>query len=177
MKDNAFFLLEVLYKSCYNEKKEFEGMEYNVKMNVTAEEFFDTLAQSIAFDISESTGKKVKAKNLKRGLSYTKKFGKRKTAKVTITKFERPYHYQAKFESVGGTNFIAYEIEELSDGIGISYSEKVEKFNGKEGGKGLAGIWARLMGPRKTRRMLMNMESYILDQRKKQDLQEKSVND
>ena len=48
-------------------------MEVNVKLEITAEEFFDAIGEAIVYDIQQATGKHVRVKNIKRGMSYTKK--------------------------------------------------------------------------------------------------------
>ena len=54
-------------------------MEVNVKLTITSEEFFDAVAEAIVYDVHQCTGKNIRAKNIKRGMSYTKKANKRQT--------------------------------------------------------------------------------------------------
>ena len=51
-------------------------MEVNVKLTITSEEFFDAVAEAIVYDVHQCTGKNIRAKNIKRGKSYTKKANK-----------------------------------------------------------------------------------------------------
>ena len=48
-------------------------MEVNVKLEITAEEFFDAIGEALVYDIQQATGKHVRVKNIKCGMSYTKK--------------------------------------------------------------------------------------------------------
>lgn len=145
-------------------------MEVNEKLYVKADEFFAQMKESIAYDISNSTGKKVRAKQISKGYTYTKKLknkmGRKGEVKVTITDFEEPRIYAAKFESIQGTNFLSYEIEDLGDSIGVTYKEdfkgastlknvnyKVMSFFYKRGSK------------KKAERLLRAMEKFINDQK------------
>jgi len=48
-------------------------MEVNQKLNVEAKEFFNALATSVAYDISQATGKKVNPDQVYSGFRYKKK--------------------------------------------------------------------------------------------------------
>ena len=61
-------------------------MEVNVKLTITSEEFFDAVAEAIVYDVHQCTGKNIRAKNIKRGMSYTKKANKIKTMKKRLIK-------------------------------------------------------------------------------------------
>ena len=86
------------------------------KLYVNADVFFDKIAESIAYDITASTGKNIRPKQIHKGFSYTKdmknKMKREGKVKVTITDFEAPRIYKAKFESSQGINTISYEIEQ-----------------------------------------------------------------
>lgn len=145
-------------------------MEVNEKLYVRADEFFAKMAESIAYDISESTGKKVRAKNINKGYTYTKKLknkmGRKGDVKVTITDFEAPRIYAAKFDSVNGVNYLSYEIEDLGDSIGVTYSESFQ------GASMMKNLNYKLMSffynrgsKKKARRLLRAMEQYILQEK------------
>lgn len=144
-------------------------VEVNELLRVSAEDFFDQVAQSIAYDITESTGKNVRVSQLHKGYSYTKKLknkvGRSGEVKVTITDFEVPLIYKAKFETANGTNTISYEIERLEDGmIGVSYAEdyftdsKLNSLNSK-----MTTALYKGRAKKKARRLLRAIERYILE--------------
>lgn len=148
-------------------------MEVNEKLYVKADDLFNQMAESIAYDISNSTGKKVRAKNIKKGYSYTKrmknKLGKKGDVKVTITDFEAPKKYAAKFESANGTNYLSYEIEDLGDSIGVTYREdfegatRMKTWNNK-----FMSFFYNRGSKKKARRLLRAMEQYIVQQQESQ---------
>lgn len=141
-------------------------MEINEKLYVKAEDFFEQLAESIAYDITTSTGKKVRPKAISKGYSYSKKMknkmGKNGEVKVTITDFEAPKIYAAKFESVQGTNYLSYSIENFGDSIGVTYSEG---FDGKTASKSLNYKLMSFFYNRKSRKkaskLMRAMEHFI----------------
>ncbi|WP_416327333.1 DUF3284 domain-containing protein [[Eubacterium] hominis] len=147
-------------------------MEVCEKLYVTAEEFWGTLETSLAYDITQATGKNVRPKQIKKGYSYTKtlknKTGRKGSVKVTITDFDAPVKYTAKFESKNGVNYISYEIEQLDEEhIGVTYSE------GFEGASGAKSVNFKLMSffynrgaKKKATRLLRAIEKNITDQKK-----------
>lgn len=147
-------------------------MEISEKLYVSADAFFDQLAQSVAYDISNTTGKKVRAKQISKGYSYSKKLknkmGRKGDVKVTITDFEAPRIYAVEFESVQGTNFMSYQIEDLGDCIGVTYSED---FTGKTSAKNLnyklMSFFYNRGSKKKARRLLRAMEKFIIDEAEK----------
>lgn len=144
-------------------------MEVNEKLYVKAEDLFNQMAESIAYDISNSTGKKVRAKNIKKGYTYTKhmknKLGKKGEVKVTITEFEAPKIYAAKFESINGTNYLSYEIEDLGDSIGVTYREDFEGATSlKTWNNKLMSFFYNRGSKKKARRLLRAMEQYVKQQ-------------
>lgn len=144
-------------------------MEINEKLYVSADAFFDKLAESVAYDISSATGKKVRPKQVSKGYSYTKKLknkvGRKGGVKVTITDFEAPKIYAAKFETNQGVNFISYKIEPMDNGIGVTYSE------GFEGGSAAKTLNYKIMSffysrgsKKKAQRLLRAIEKFIKDE-------------
>lgn len=141
-------------------------MEINEKLYVKAEDFFEQLADSIAYDITNSTGKKVRPKAITKGYSYTKKMknkmGKNGEVKVTITDFEAPKIYAAKFESVQGINYLSYAIESFPDSIGVTYSEGFEgKTTSKSLNYKLMSFFYNRKSKKKASKLLRAMEHYI----------------
>lgn len=147
-------------------------MEVCEKLYVTAEDFWATLETSLAYDITQATGKNVRPKQIKKGYSYTKtlknKTGRKGSVKVTITDFEQPVKYAAKFESSNGVNYITYTIEQLDvDHIGVTYSE------GFEGATGTKAVNFKIMSffynrgaKKKATRLLRAIEKNIQEQKK-----------
>ena len=64
------------------------------KLYVNADVFFEKIAESVAYDVTASTGKKVRPKQIHKGYSYMKemknKMKREGKVKVTITDFEAP---------------------------------------------------------------------------------------
>ena len=87
---------------------------------IDAADFFKHIAESVAYDISEATGKKVRVKQLHKGFSYKKtmknKVGRKGEVDINITEWDPPHIYKAEFSSYGGVNTLSYEIEDLADG-------------------------------------------------------------
>lgn len=150
-------------------------MEVCEKLYVGASEFWEVLQTSLAYDITQATGKNVRPKQIKKGYSYTKtlknKTGRKGTVKVTITEFEEPVKYEAKFESTQGVNYIAYEIEQLdADHIGVTYRE------GFDGASGTKAVNFKIMSffynrgaKKKATKLLRAIEKSILDQKKENE--------
>lgn len=150
-------------------------MEVCEKLYVGASEFWEVLQSSLAYDITQATGKNVRPKQVKKGYSYTKtlknKTGRKGTVKVTITEFEEPVKYEAKFESTQGVNYIAYEIEQLdADHIGVTYRED---FDGASGTKAvnfkIMSFFYNRGAKKKATKLLRAIEKSILDQKKENE--------
>lgn len=144
------------------------------KLYVNADDFFEKIAESVAYDITASTGKKVRPKQISKGYSYTKKMqNKMKRAgsvKVTITDFEAPVIYKATFDSTQGINTISYEIEQLDeDHIGVTYTED---FQGASGAKSLnfkfMSFFYNRGAKKKATKLLRNMEAFIQNEKKEE---------
>lgn len=142
------------------------------KLNVTADAFFEKIAESIAYDITSSTGKNIRPKQLRKGYSYTKemknKMRQEGKVKVTITDYEVPRIYAAKFESSQGTNTISYEVEVLDEEhIGVTY---IEDFFGVTQTKStnfkLMSAFYKRSGRKKAVTLLRSIETCILDEKK-----------
>lgn len=142
-------------------------VEVNEKLYVSAEAFFTQLAESIAYDVCEATGKKIRPKQLHKGYSYHKKLknkvGRKGDVKVVITEFSIPTAYCAEFHSYGGVNKLGYHIEKIdTDYIGVTYTEDFI------GNTKMANMNFRIMNAiykkrakKKAIRMLRAMETYI----------------
>lgn len=145
------------------------------KLYVSAEDFFDKIGESIAYDITSSTGKKVRPKQISKGYSYTKnlknKVKREGSVKVTITEYEPCTRYAAKFDSSQGVNTISYEIEKLDDAhIGVTYTED---FIGASGAKSInfkiMSMFYNRSAKKKAVKLLRNMESFIQNEKKEKE--------
>lgn len=142
-------------------------VEVNEKLYVSAEAFFTQLAESIAYDVCEATGKKIRPKQLHKGYSYHKKLknkvGRKGDVKVVITEFSIPTAYCAEFHSYGGVNKLGYHIEKIdTDYIGVTYTEdfigntKMSNMNFR-----IMNAIYKKRAKKKAIRMLRAMETYI----------------
>lgn len=146
-------------------------MEVKQKLNVSAKDFFDALATSIAYDVSQAVGKKVSPTQLYPGYRYKKKM-KNKVRRegdvdVVIKRFASPDCYEARFRSAQGTNIISYEIEDCKDGnIIVHYSERFEGGSTSKSLNYKLMSWLYVRGAKKRiSRMLLSMEGYIKERK------------
>lgn len=142
-------------------------MELKQNLQLGAKEFFDAIAKSVSYDVSQAVGKTVKPEQLYSGFRYTKKMknkvGRSGDVQVIIKQFNAPVNYEAVFRSAQGENFVSYHIEELQGGsIMVHYEE------GYEGDSTAKSLNYKLMSKlydRKARKrvtqMLKSMEQYI----------------
>ncbi len=103
-------------------------MDITKKLNVSAEDFFNKIVDSVVYDVKHSVGRKVSYETMKDGFSYKKtlsnRFGQKGSVTITVTEIEKPTLYAASFEAKTGTNHVRYEITELSDNkISVHYVE------------------------------------------------------
>jgi hypothetical protein len=150
-------------------------MEVNQKLKVEAKEFFNALADSVAYDISQATGKKVNPDQIYSGFRYHKKMknkmGQDNHVDVVIKQFVSPVCYEANFRSSQGTNVIVYEIEDGKDGnIVVHYKEG---FEGKSTSNSLnykiVSWFYQRNSKKRISRMLTSMEGFIQKQREKEN--------
>lgn len=142
-------------------------MEVSRKLNVEATEFFNALASSVAYDITQATGKKVSPDQIYSGFRYKKKMknkmGQESHVDVVIRQFVSPSCYEADFRSSQGTNVIFYEIEDSKDGnIVVHYRERFEgdSTSGSLNYKIVSWLYQR-SSKKRISRMLSSMESFI----------------
>lgn len=150
-------------------------VEVQEKLYVSAEDFFNCVAESVAYDISDITGKKTRVKQLHKGLTYTKvmknKVKRKGNVSITLTEWNPPYVYEAVFESVTGKNYLSYRVEDLEDGyIGVTYKEN---FEGASSSKDLNFKFVNLFYKRKAKRravtMLRAIEKYVQEEKGKRE--------
>ncbi|MDR1550654.1 MAG: DUF3284 domain-containing protein [Hungatella sp.] len=150
-------------------------MEVNQRLNVEAKEFFDALASSVAYDISQATGKKVNPDQIYSGFRYEKKMknkiGRENHVDVVIRQFVFPSCYEAKFRTSQGTNFIFYEIQDSRDGnIVVHYREGFEgESTSNSLNYKLVSWFYQKASKKRISRMLTSMENFIKGQRHKEN--------
>lgn len=103
-------------------------IEVKERLYVDVNEFFNQLETSIAYDIEQATGKKIKPY---KGYKYKKvmknKVGRKGEVEVVITDLTPPKCYSASFKSINGINKISYIIEEIEEYcIDVTYREEFE---------------------------------------------------
>lgn len=143
-------------------------MKVQVKLNVTAEEFFAAITRSVLFDAEQARGKKIPLKKLKAGFTYQKmlnaKIGGAQHVTTKITEFEAPVRYAASIVSSKGENTVRYVLEpvEGQNAVNVTYEE------GYAGDKALNDLNGKFVGffygpfaKRKIKRRLHDMETYI----------------
>ncbi|MDR2021858.1 MAG: DUF3284 domain-containing protein [Hungatella sp.] len=151
-------------------------MEVNQKLNVEAKEFFNALAASVAYDISQATGKKVNPDQIYSGFRYKKKMknkmGQENNVDVVIKQFVSPSCYEAGFRTSHGTNFILYEIADSKDGNSMVHYR--EEFEGESTSYSLnhrlVSWFYQKASKKRITRMLLSIESFIKEKRAKENL-------
>lgn len=134
-------------------------MEVRKELKVSAEEFFQVLATSVAYDVSQATGKTVSESQLYSGYRYEKKM-KNKVRRegdvdVVITQFVSPVCYEARFTSSQGTNVISYQMETTEQGNTMVHYQ--EGFEGSTASKSLNYRLVSWMYERNARKRISNM--------------------
>lgn len=103
-------------------------MEIKRKMAISAEKCFDTITQSVLYDIKKETGQDLTGDDLT-GFEYIKTFSKNSRAAIKIEVYQtnRSYHYRTKTDK---NNFLVkYDIEPLSKNTcRLYYYEEVESY-------------------------------------------------
>lgn len=156
-------------------------VEVNEKLYVSAEDFFNSIAESVAYDISESTGKKIRPKQIKKSYQYTKvmknKVKRKGNVAVTITEWNPPFAYSADFKSFTGTNKLSYHIENLEgDYIGVTYMEdfvgasKTKDLNFK-----LVSVFYKKKAQKRAIRLLRAIEKYVQEENGKKGIEKEEV--
>lgn len=146
-------------------------MEVDARLNVSSEEFFDFLKQSIVSDVNEHTDEAIGVENLHKGFTYWKnlknKVGQKGDTKVSLAIFNPNKEYEAVFESNQGQNIINYKVHEVDDFfVDVQYSEdyvaadKMKKLNFN-----IVNFFYQRRARKKAQRVLENIEAYIIQNR------------
>lgn len=107
-------------------------MEFIKIMNISDNELYNSIIDSIVYDINGTTKSNISKNELKSGYSYvkemnTKAFSKGKV-KIIIEELIEPKVYAARFISGKGDNYLRYEIKKINqDKIEVKY---IEDFKG-----------------------------------------------
>ncbi|MDO4437112.1 MAG: DUF3284 domain-containing protein [Coriobacteriaceae bacterium] len=143
-------------------------MKVQVKLNVSAEDFFAAITRSVLYDAEQARGKKIPVKKLKAGFTYQKslnaKIGGAQHVTTKITEFEPPRLYAASIISSKGENTVRYELEPVAGerAFTLTYEEgyagdkTLNDLNGK-----LVGFFYGPSAKRKIKRRFRDMEAYI----------------
>ena len=145
-------------------------MDVKENLKVNADVFFDTLAESILYDISQALETPITMEQITPEYIYVKKMknklGQQGDVHVTIQQFLKPELYEASFQSTQGVNHISYKITDLHDGsIEVEYHEDFDGKNtsGSLNYKLFSSLYQHSAKKRVTR-MLHSMETYIQHQ-------------
>lgn len=134
-------------------------MEIKRKMNISAEKLFDTITQSVLYDINKETGESLSSNELN-GYEYIKTFSTNSRAAIKIEVFEtnRSYHYQTRTNK--NNFFVRYDIEPLSENVcKLYYSEDVESYGHMQKlNDALVGTILNRFKKKRFIQMLKNME-------------------
>lgn len=147
-------------------------------LNVSAEDFFDRIVDSVAYDASQAKGVTVASTRIRGGYSYEKvmsnKLGKPCKTKVRVTKLDYPCSYEASFSSAQGTNTVAYAVEP-SEGTGIDVTYE-EGFAGTSTTNDLnfklTNLFYQHHARTRARRLLRQVEGFIQDDEKDRTLRQ-----
>jgi len=156
-------------RQCAFDKKEETDLKVKKKLQITAEEFFRVLRDSLEYDI-ETYGKKEHGSyKIEDGFVYGKKLKRgKKTFRtvVKVVKFTQPYYYQSIMKNDGGMYQLEYGIETISeDSIEVTYREDTLDTNGNVNTSILKSLFGRLQA-RNIKKRLSGMEKAILEKRK-----------
>lgn len=104
-------------------------MEIDLELEISKEEFFEFLYDSIIHDVEESTGKIISHEEVVEGFEYDKKLktqvGRLGEASIILSEFKPYSKYVAEFRSNQGTNITSYEITSIEDQkISVKYIEE-----------------------------------------------------
>lgn len=102
-------------------------MKLVINLNVSDLQFFNHLATNFQSDYEHFGYKKINLKDIKEGISYSKKVSRGKqlaTIRVRLISFKKPEIYGVIFEGDAGTNTITYTIRSMGEHeIEVTYEE------------------------------------------------------
>lgn len=143
-------------------------MKVSIELNVSDKEFYDVMVNSLNEDLKNSNKKVLE---LKEGLKYKKKSTQRKGVGSEITvhikRLVPNQLYVATFTTAIDHTQITYKIESLNESkIKVTYEEEYENVSSRE-----VPAWRQKMAEKqsakKAKKMLKEVEKFILNVRKK----------
>ena len=146
------------------------------KLNVTADEFFKEITDSIIGDIKKTTNKSIHASQIKPGLNYKKvlpnRFKGNSEVTVRVLSCIPLKEYPSVFESDVDRTYVTYRIENiLEDGIEASYEESYETKKGNGTIRSQNGLFGQKyldkQSFKKGKKLLKKIEDYIIQHRDK----------
>lgn len=147
------------------------------KLYVSAEDFFNCVAESVAYDIADITGKRTRVSQIHKGFTYTKvmknKVKRKGDVKVTITEWNPPKEYSAIFDSVTGQNTLSYKVEDLEDGyIGVTYKEDfMGSTKGKDLNFKLVNLFYKKKATKRAVKLLRAIEKYVQEEKGRKEIE------
>ncbi|TYS69455.1 DUF3284 domain-containing protein [Sutcliffiella horikoshii] len=143
-------------------------MEIKVELQVSANEVFEQLLESLIQDIKNSTGQTIPKNKLSKGFSYKKilrsNMGYDVTVNVQINELIQPNKYSATIENPKGTNTIEYSLRDTLKGVEITYKEYYKALSNLQNWNYLlvSLIYSR-RSKKKMRKQFANLEQQILN--------------
>ena len=145
-------------------------MKVSVELNVSDKEFYNVMMKSLQEELNRVSKKKLE---LKEGLKYKKTSAQRKgigsEITVHIKKLVPNELYVATFNTAIDHTTISYKIEALNESkIKVTYEEEYENVSSRK-----VPAWRQKMAEKqsakKAKKMLKEVEKFILNSRKKKD--------
>ncbi len=143
-------------------------MKVSVELNVSDKEFYDVMMKSLQEELNHVSKKKLE---LKEGLKYKKKSTQRKGVgseiTVQIKRLVPNELYVATFNTAIDHTVISYKIEALDESkIRVTYEEVYENISSQN-----VPAWRQKMAEKqsskKAKKMLKEIEKFILNERSK----------
>lgn len=143
-------------------------MKVSQQLNVSDQEFYNTLVTSLAKEIEITTGKSLKPH---KGLAYTSElvtYAKNKReVRTKITELTENKCYEAQFEYGQGINSVRFDIDAIDPTkVNVTYEEGFVGSSGKvQANYGLVSFFVKPFNKRKAKKKLKAMETYIINNR------------
>ena len=143
-------------------------MKVSVELNASDKEFYDVMMKSLQEELNHVSKKKLE---LKEGLKYKKKSTQRKGVGSEITVYIKKLVpnelYVATFNTAIDHTMISYKIEALDESkIRVTYEEVYENISSQN-----VPAWRQKMAEKqsskKAKKMLKEIEKFILNERSK----------
>lgn len=144
-------------------------MVVEITVNVTKEELFNCMMESLLLDIQKTKPKK-KLEDIRQGFEYEKnivgKMNQSTICKVTIVKLIPNEAYAATFESARGSTTISYELKDNDGQTDVRYEETfMSDKNLSKMNYNIVSKFYQKSSRKKKVRMFRQMEAYIQERR------------